>query len=250
MFNNDFYDIETEPIIDFKSLHTEQKHKVKKCLIIFSLEIVNYLLKNFTCEKIEEIYACNGNIPIYVLEYKGEKIAFYLTGVGSAVASSICYEVHLLTGATDFVMFGSCGSLNNEKTKGKFIVPTESYRGDGCSYYYAPASDYIKIKNSDRLASVFEKNKVPFVQGKAWTTDSILRETKGLAAKRVSEGCIAVEMELAGVQALCDFYGLQLFDFLEAGDVLSESEYKIDGLQKANHSCGKVLIALEVAVCL
>ena len=49
------------------------------------------------------------------------------------------------------------------------------------------------------------------------------------------EGCIAVEMELAGVQALCDFYGLTLYDFLEAGDVLSDSSYDINGLHAANH---------------
>ena len=53
----------------------------------------------------------------------------------------------------------------------------------------------------------------------------MLRETKGLVARRKSEGCIAVEMELAGVQAACDFYHLELYDFLEAGDVLEESGY-------------------------
>ena len=32
----------------------------------------------------------------------------------------------MITGASKFVMFGSCGSLDREATKGKFIVPTES----------------------------------------------------------------------------------------------------------------------------
>lgn len=52
----------------------------------------------------------NGNISIYCLDYKGEKIAFYLTGIGSAVASSMCYESHHVIGATKYIMFGSCGS--------------------------------------------------------------------------------------------------------------------------------------------
>ena len=42
----------------------------------------------------------------------------------------------------------------------------------------------------------------------------MLRETVGLVEKRREEVCIAVEMELAGVQALCDFYGLELYDIL------------------------------------
>jgi len=181
------------------------------------------------------------------LKYKGEKIAFYLTGVGSAVASSMCYESHHVIGATKYIMFGSCGSLDKEQIRGKFIIPTESYRGEGCSHYYAPASDYIAIKNSDILADIFEKIKVPYVKGRVWTTDSMLRETKGLVAKRKQEGCIAVEMELAGVQAVCDFYGLQLYDFLETGDVLADSGYEFEGLHNANHNIGKALIALEAA---
>ena len=75
----------------------------------------------------------------------------------------------------------------------------------------------------------------------------MLRETVGLVQKRRLEGCLAVEMELAGVEAVCDFYGLELFDFLEAGDVLEESNYDIKDLPSANHNLGKLMIALEIA---
>ena len=65
---------------------------------------------------------------------------------------------------------------------------------------------------------------------------------------RIAEGCIAVEMEVAGVQAVCDFYGLELYDFLEAGDVLEASGYEVKGLHDANHNYGKLYIALEIAL--
>ncbi len=55
-------------------------------------------------------------------------------------------------------------------------------------------------------------------------------------------------MELAGVQALCDFYGLTLYDFLEAGDVLADSGYEVSSLEAANHDLGKLHIALEIAL--
>lgn len=243
----DFYDNETEALIDISLFYGEAGHIVEKCLIIFSKEIYDYLLDKYECEQIGEIGACNGHIPIMCLNNMGEKIAFYLTGVGSAVASSMCYETHWITGASKFIMFGSCGSLDGDKTRGKFVIPTESYRGEGASYYYAPAAEYISIKNSSRLAEIFAQKKIPYIQGRVWTTDSMLRETKGLVNKRKQEGCIAVEMELAGVQAVCDFYGLELYDFLEPGDVLSESEYEAEGLSDANHNVAKVLIALEIA---
>ena len=76
----------------------------------------------------------------------------------------------------------------------------------------------------------------------------MLRETVGLVQRRREEGCIAVEMELAGVQALCDFYGLELYDFIEAGDVLEASGYEVEGLHAANHNLGKLYIALETAL--
>ena len=58
----------------------------------------------------------------------------------------------------------------------------------------------------------------------------------------------AVEMELAGVQAVCSFYGLSLYNFLEAGDVLEESGYDVANLRGANHDLGKLYIALETAL--
>lgn len=70
---------------------------------------------------------------------------------------------------------------------------------------------------------------------------------KGQLAKRKSEGCIAVEMELAGVQAVCDFYGFEVWDFLSAGDVLSENDYRVEGLSAANHDLDKLFAALEIA---
>lgn len=244
----DCYDIETEPLMTLKDFYGEAKHIVDICLIVFSHEIHTHLLNTYKCEEIGSLTACNGNAPIYKLDYKGKEIAFYLTGIGSAVASTMCYEASWLTGATKFIMFGSCGSLDRGATEGKFIVPTESYRGEGCSYYYAPPADYIPIKNHAILSAIFEKMGVPHVKGKVWTTDSMLRETVGLVTKRKQEGCIAVEMELAGVQAVCDFYDLELFDFLEAGDVLEASGYEIKGLQPANHNLGKLYIALETAL--
>ena len=245
MVTDDFDNV-TKPIVDIGSFYGEPGQMVEKCLIIFSKEIYDYLLHEYECTKIGSCDACNGEIPIYCFEYKGERIAFYLTGIGSAMASGTCYEVHWQTGATKFVMFVSCGSLYGEKTKGRYIIPSEAYRGDGASYYYAPPSDYIAIKNADKLAKIFEELGIPYVKGRVWTTDSMLRETAGLVSKRKDEGCIAVEMEVAGVEAVCDFYGLDLFDFLEAGDVLGESGYEVEDLPAANHSLAKLLIALRV----
>ena len=244
----DCYDIDKESIVNLKDFYGEPKHLIDISLIIFSLELHSYLLNTFKCEKIATISACNGDTSIYKFNYKGKEIAFYLSSIGSSLASNECVEVNYVTGATKFIMFGSCGSLDKEKTHGKFIVPTESFRGEGTSYYFKKPSSYLKIKNSNRVSLIFDKLNVPYVLGKVWTTDSMLRETKKLVNKRKEEGCIAVEMELAGVQSVCDFYNFELYNFLEAGDVLEVNNYNIEGLNEANHSLGKLYIALEMAL--
>ena len=147
----DCFDDKTEPVISLRDFYGEQKHLIETCLILFSQKIYQHLLDTFPSEKIGLIGACNGNIPIYRMNYKGKDIAFYLSGIGSAIAASECYEASWIVGASKFVMFGSCGSLNREATRGKFIVPTESCRGEGCSYYFAAPSDYITVENARKL---------------------------------------------------------------------------------------------------
>lgn len=243
----DCFDPETEPVSTLWDHYGAPGHHTDTCLVILSNRIFAHLLETFPCARIGELQSCNGPRPIYTLTYKDKKIAFYLSMIGSALAASNCEEVAWISGATNMIMFGSCGSLSREETTGKYILPTQAYRGEGCSYYYAPPADYIAIQNSDRLAGIFQQMQIPYVQGKIWTTDSFGRETKGLVARRKAEGCIAVEMELAGVQAACDFSHLQLFNFLEAGDVLADTGYELEGLHKANHDFAKLYIALEIA---
>lgn len=243
----DSYDVNSEPIVKLENFYGEKKYLVKKCILIFSKVIYEHMLENFQCRQIAEVNACNGNIPVWSFEYQGEIIAFYLTPIGSTLAAGTLAEVNHLTGASSFIMFGSCGSLQKEVTDGKFIIPTQAYRGEGLSYYFAKPQDYIKIRNADKLTQIFSELKLPYVQGKVWTTDCMLRETVNLVNKRKQEGCIVVEMELAGVQAICDFYGFELYDFLVSGDVLIEGSYETEGLSAANHNLDKLFLALQIA---
>ena len=83
--------------------------------------------------------------------------------------------------------------------------------------------------------------------GKFVIPTATYRETKAKLEARKNEGCLAVEMELAGVQAVCDFYGWELFDFLVTGDVLDQAVYDVSGLANANHNMDKLYIAIEIA---
>lgn len=243
----DSFDNKTKPIATLKDFYGEQKHLVDKCLIVFSRKIHEYLLNNYKCTAIGYIHACNGIITIYKFNYCNIDIAFYLTPIGSAIASQCAIECNWIVGATKFIMFGSAGSLDITVTEGKIVIPSEAYRDEGMSYHYAPPQDYIKIKNHAKVKSILDELKIPNLEGRVWTTDAFLMETVGLVAKRKKEGCIAVEMEVAGVQSVADYYGFELYNFLITGDVLSPEDYHPEGLSEANHSLDKLFFALEIA---
>ena len=65
----------------------------------------------------------------------------------------------------------------------------------------------------------------PYVEGVTWTTDACYRETREKVNRRKEQGAICVEMECAGMQAVCDFRGTEFFQFFYAGDNLDHSSW-------------------------
>ena len=210
----DSFDINSEAIISPKSFFGEQKKLCDIAIGTFSREIYAAVLERFPNEVVGDISAANRVKPIHLLTIHDQKIAFYLSEIGATLAGTDITDVNWLTGADKFILFGSAGSLDQEKTAGKYVIPTEAYRDEGMSYHYAEPADYITVKNADKMEGLFKSFDLPYIKGRVWTTDAIYRETRNMVAARKAEGCIAVEMELAGVQAVCDFYGFDLYNFL------------------------------------
>lgn len=221
---NIFFD-GSEPMLTVDKFYGRTKKVCDVGIITFSEKVMEWMLGEYECEKAAEVVSANGNRPIYTTLVNGRKIAFYMSMIGSACAGSMLEDFAYLTGASKFVMFGSCGTLNAKETDGKIIVPTGAYRDEGLSWHYLASEDeYIDMTGSRRVADFMEK-RVPYITGKTWTTDAIFRETVGKAERLRNDGCIAVEMECAGVQAVCACKGFELYDFLFASDYLGETEW-------------------------
>ena len=109
------------------------------------------------------------------------------------------------------------------------------------------AKVYVESLSEEGLEQRKQELKQPYVQGRVWTTDALYRETKNQTALRQQEGCLAVDMELAGVQAVCSFHGFSLYNYLITGDVLDAEEYTAEGLREANHTLKHFYLALEIA---
>ena len=243
----DSFDPLSEAIITPASFFGERKKISDTAIATFSREIYPAVLDRYPNEQIGEITGANRVKPLHLLTIGGMKAVFYLSEIGSALASTDVIEVNWKTGADRFIMFGSAGALDREATSGKYVIPTSAYRDEGTSYHYAPPADYITVRGAEHLSRVFGACRLPFVMGKVWTTDAVYMETREKVGRRKADGCIAVEMELAGVQAVCDYYGFELYDFLVTGDVVDQPVYSPEGLSEANHSMDKFYIALLIA---
>ncbi len=172
-----------------------------------------------------------------------------MSPIGAPAAGAILHEAAVLTSAKKFIVFGSCGVLSPEACAGKVIVPTEAYRDEGLSYHFAPAADYIRMRGSSAVAEHLSACGIPYVTGRTWTTDAVYRETANLIARRGAEGCLCAEMEAAGLQAVADAIGAELFVFFFGGDILGEIGDKgtLGGDAENARQHGLLDIALELA---
>ena len=229
----------------------EDAPKVDACIVTFSYLIEKFVLENYDCKQIAQFYFATGVTPIYQLEYNGKKFAFYKTYVGAPACVGTIEDTLSEIKTNKYIVFGGAGCLNREIAHGKVMIPTEAYRDEGTSYHYAAPSDYIKIKNTEIVANFMEENEIPYVKGKTWTTDAFYRETINNFEKHKADGCISVEMECSGLQAVCDFRNLELYIFFTSGDLLDapkwDKRHKDGEVQGTQHDTGHFDIALELA---
>lgn len=174
---------------------------VDGCILTFSHVIEKFVLENYDCRQIGSFWFATGNTPIYCIKYKGKTFAFYKTYVGAPACVGTVEDTLSEIKTDKYIVFGGAGCLNKEIAHGKVMIPTEAYRDEGTSYHYAPASDYINVKNADVVVNFMKENGIPYVTGKTWTTDSFYRETVNNFNKHKADGCISVEMECAALQA-------------------------------------------------
>lgn len=244
------FDDKSEAIINLKVNKGEPKIDV--CILTFSNKIEEYVLNNYECKEIARFKFATGETPIYQINYKNKKIAFYKTYVGAPACVGTIEDTISKINTKKFVVFWGAGCLNKEIAHGKIMIPTEAYRDEGTSYHYAPASDYIGIKNYKTVEKFMREKNIPYILGKTWTIDSFYRETKNNFQKHKEDGCISVEMEASAIQAMCDFRKLDYYTFFSSGDLLDASKWderkpKI-GLKGTQHDSILFDIAIELAV--
>ncbi len=247
------FDPTRSAVIDPAAIHAPVEDFPAVTVSCFSRQLFAALLELFEKKRIiGVVHMATALHPVYEVIYKGRRFALFQSYVGEPGCVGV-YEDVMAMGSKRLILFGNCGVLDKNIQDCGIIIPTAAIRDEGLSYHYAPASDTIPVnkKYRDLFQEVLKERGIPYVEGVTWTTDAMYRETRDKVARRRKQGAVCVEMECAGMQAVCDFRGTEFFQFLYAGDNLDSAVWdprSLSGDARLNHKTGLGLLAFELGL--
>lgn len=246
------FDFCKKAIINPDMIHDKIDGFPETVIGIFSHHLFDRIVKFLGGEKIAEYSDVDGIFNIYKVSYKGREFGLVKARLGGPSCVG-AFEDIIAMGGKRIILLGNCGVLDKSINDCGIIIPTKAIRDEGTSYHYAPPSDYIDVnkKYISEFKAVCDELGYPYVEGITWTTDAFYRETPDRIAKRKEMGAICVEMECASMQALCDFRGIEYFQFLYAGDNLDHSNWdprSLSGTDRLDDKEKIALLAFELAL--
>ena len=245
------FDFEKDAVINPDMIHQPVEGFPETVISIFSHHLFKRVIELLGGRKIAQTKDVDGIWPVYEVEYQGHRFAMYKARLG-APACVGSFEDIIPMGAKRIILLGNCGVLDQSIKDCGIIIPTRAIRDEGTSYHYAPAADYIEVnrKYKDLFYDLLKEHHYSYVMGTTWTTDAFYRETRSKIQRRKEMGAICVEMECAAMQAMCDFRGVEFFQYLYAGDNLDGSHWdarSLSGLSKLDEKEKIALLAFELA---
>ena len=218
---------------------------------VFSHQLFDAIVRFLGGTVIAESHDVDGVWPVYEVNYKGKRFAFFKGRLGGPACVG-AFEDVMAFGGKRIILLGNCGVLDKNIKDCGIIIPTKAIRDEGTSYHYAPAGDTIEVntKYTEEFKKVLEEFGYPYVEGVTWTTDAFYRETPQKIEKRKKMGAICVETECASMQAFCNFRGIEFFQFLYAGDNLDYSSWdprSLSGNERLDDKQKIALLAFELA---
>jgi len=196
----------------------------KKCIYAFLEEEIDRYAREVGAECAGEFISATKTYPVYVMDYKGEKVCLAQAPVGSAPAAQFM-DWLIGYGVEQIISTGTCGVLADIE-ENAFLVPVRALRDEGTSYHYAAPSRYmdVHVEAISAIEQVLEQLGIPYEEVMTWTTDGFYRETAEKVAYRKEEGCAVVEMECSALTAVAQLRGVVWGQLLFTADSLADLE--------------------------
>ncbi|MGO1127884.1 nucleoside phosphorylase [Streptococcus sp. V728] len=196
----------------------------KKCIYAFLEEEIDRYAQEVEADCVGEFVSATKTYPVYVMDYKGEKVCLAQAPVGSAPAAQFM-DWLIGYGVQQIISTGTCGVLADIE-ENAFLVPVRALRNEGASYHYVAPSRYMEmqIEAISAIEQVLEQLGIPYEEVMTWSTDGFYRETAEKVAYRKKEGCAVVEMECAALAAVAQLRGVVWGQLLFTADSLADLE--------------------------
>ncbi len=149
-----------------------------------------------------------------------------INGGRFAADTAITTEILCSAETKVLIRIGSCGALRKDIRIGDFIMTTGCVRGDGVSPYYvdskfetlpdaALTQKFFNIAKNTAAAGGFTVH-----EGKVWSTDAILKETKEIVNGVIDQGAIGVDMVSSTFLTIAQIYKIPAVSILAVSDNL------------------------------
>ena len=220
------FDTERRAVINPPDICPGARRLPERGVMCFQEATVKQLARAGRLKVIYRAHTICQDYPIYQFTHKGQKLLLFRPTVGAPIAAAIMEEL-AAKGCTKWILCGSAGGLDKAHSFGHLIVPRSAVRDEGLSYHYLPPSREVAAspRAVKAIKKALDRHGVPYLVSKTWTTDAFFRETPQKVALRKKEGCLAVEMEAAGVFAVAKFRGYQAGAILYLHDDVSGKDW-------------------------
>lgn len=149
-----------------------------------------------------------------------------INGGRFAADTAITTEILCSAQVKALIRIGSCGTMRKDVKIGDFIVTTGCVRGDGVSPYYVD-DKFVTLPDAaltQKLTAIAKSTAATaglnVHEGKVWSTDAILRETKEVVNKVIDQGAIAVDMVSSTFLTIAQVYKIPAVSVLAVSDNL------------------------------
>lgn len=145
-----------------------------------------------------------------------------LYGATSAPLACLALEPLILTGVSEVLLLGFCGSLHPAFRIGDSVSVTRAYPGEGSSGHYLPGRRRFLPSGPLRasLESTLKSGGLGFKRGTIISTDAPYRETPAWLRGAIRRGAQTVDMETSAVLALAEYHGVRAASLQVVSDEL------------------------------
>ena len=181
--------------------------------------------------------------------YYSEHLFLAGPAVGAPMAV-MCLEKLIALGTKRIVLYGWCGSLQENLRVMDVFLPTQALSEEGTSRHYQTdrKEGEKKISASPELHAhlrdILAAANISYQTGKIWTTDAPYRETRTKVIDYAGQGIYAVDMEFSALCTVAAFRGVELAAAMLVSDEVWQQPWQPQFARKAFKRKSRSLLTL------